>query len=189
MRELATLTFVTLDGVIEAPRSPAQDGSGNFTGWAAPHWDAVMEQVGREAMAVPYDLLLGRKTYELFAAHFPDAGDDHPMNTATKFVATNTLNELGWRNSVRIGGDVPAEVARLKEQDGLLLQVHGSGQLIQTLLAHELVDELRLWVFPVVAGSGQRLFAEGTVPANLELVKSEVGSTGVVMAVYRWADW
>ena len=160
MRELAILTFASLDGVVQAPRFPDEDRSGGFTGggWAAPHWDAAMEQVGRVAMAAPYDLLLGRKTYELFAAHFPDAGDDHPMNNATKFVATSTLTNLAWKNSVPLTGDVAAEVSRLKSQDGPLLQVHGSGQLIQTLFSHELVDEFRLWTFPVIVGSGKRLF-------------------------------
>ena len=187
MRELAILTFQTLDGVMQAPRLPDKDASGAFGGggWAAPYWDDVMEQVGRVAMAAPYDVLLGRKTYELFAANFPAAGDEHPMNRATKFVATSTLNELEWTNSVRITGDIAAEISRLKDQDGPLLQVHGSWQLIQLLLSHGLIDEYRLWTFPVVVGSGKRLFGEGAVPTSLKLTRTEPCSSGAVMSIYR----
>lgn len=189
MRDLAILTFLTLDGVMQAPRFREEDSSGGFKrgGWAAPHWDDVMAQVKREAMASPYDLLLGRKTYDLFAAHFPNAGDDDPMNNATKFVATSTLSTLAWENSEGITGNIAAEVSRLKEQDGPLLQVHGSWQLIQTLLSHGLIDEFRLWIFPVVVGSGKRLFSEGTVPTGLTLKKADTTSTGVVMSIYKRA--
>lgn len=187
MRELAILTFVTLDGVMQAPKLPHEDTSGGFAhgAWAAPYWESVMEQVRKEAMADPYDLLLGRKTYELFAANIPKLGDDHPMNNATKFVATSSSNKLEWKNSVRICGDIAAEVARLKERDGPLLQVHGSAHLIQTLLSHDLIDEFRLWTYPVVVGAGKRLFGEGAVPTSLKLVKTEPGSTGVTMSIYR----
>jgi len=136
-------------------------------------------------MATPYDLLLGRKTYEIFAAHFPDAGDDHPMNNATKFVATSTSSKLEWKNSVSITGNIATEVSRLKDQDGPLLQVHGSWQLIQTLLSNELIDEFRLWTFPVVVGSGKRLFSEVTAPTDLTLIKADTTSTGVTMSIYR----
>jgi dihydrofolate reductase len=183
VRKLAILTFVTLDGVMQAVSSPEEDSSGGFAhgGWAAAYWDQVMEQVQQEAMAEPYDLLLGRKTYELFASgQTADA-----MRNATKFVATSTLSELKWENSVRITGDVAAEVSRLKAQDGPLLQVHGSWQLIQTLLAHGLIDEYRLWIFPVVVGSGKRLFDQGALPAGLTLVKTRATSTGVVMCIYK----
>jgi len=186
-RDLAILTFQTLDGVMQSPRFPDEDPSGGFAhgGWAAPHWDGVMEQVGREAMAVPYDLLLGRKTYEIFAAHFPDAGDDHPLNKATKFVATSTLRNLEWKNSVRLDGDVATEVSRLKQQDGPLLQVHGSWQLIQTLLSNDLIDEFRIWTFPVVVGAGKRLFGEGAMPKGLTLLKADTTATGATMSIYR----
>ena len=184
MRELAILTFVTLDGVSE------------FTnGWAEPHWENVMEQVEREAMSAPYDVLLGRKTYDSFAAYFPSLGEDHPMNKATKYVAimnkatkyvaTSNPNELEWKNSKGISGDVVAEISRLKKQDGPLIQVHGSSQLIQTLLSHDLVDEFRLWTFPVLVGTGKRLFGKGVLPMPLELVKSETGPSGVTMSIYR----
>ena len=193
MRELAILTFLTIDGVMQAPSSPEEDPSDGFAhgGWARDCWDEVMEQVRREAMAVPYDLLLGRKTYELFAASFRDADDDNPeaakLNEATKFVVTSTLDTLEWKNSVRVTGNVATEVSRLKDQDGPLLQVHGSWKLIQALLSHELIDEFRLWIFPVVVGAGKRLFSHGTVPTDFRLVKTDTCSTGATMSIYRRA--
>ena len=193
MRNLAVLTFLTLDGVMQAPSGPEEDPSDGFIhgGWAVKYWDEVMEQVMEEAMADPYDLLFGRKTYEMFAASCPDAGDDNPvankLNNATKFVATRTLSKLEWKNSKRITGDIAAKVSQLKDQDGPLLQVHGSWQLIQTLLSHELVDEFRLWIFPVVVGSGKRLFSHGIAPTGLTLVKTKTTSNGVMMSIYRRA--
>ena len=190
MRDLAILIFLTLDGVMQAPGLPEEDPSGGFIhgGWSANYWEEVMEQVMEEAMAAPYDLLLGRKTYEIFAAHWPHVGNDpvaNKLNNATKFVATSTLSKLEWKNSIRISGDIAAEVSRLKYQDGPLLQVHGSCQLIQTLLAHELIDEFRLWIFPVVVGPGKRLFGQGIVPTSLKLEKSKTTSNGVIMSIYR----
>ena len=191
MRELAILTFVTLDGVMQAPNMPEEDTSGGFEkgGWARNCWDDVMEQVQREAMASPYDMLFGRKTYELFAAHLPSVHDGDPvarmMNNATKYVATTTLTNLKWKNSRPIAGDIAGEVSRLKDQDGPLLQIHGSWQLIQTLLAHGLVDEFRLWTFPVVVGAGKRLFDRGATPTDLTLLKSEPCRSGAVMNIYR----
>ena len=191
MRELAILTFVTLDGVMQSPGLPDEDPSGGFEhgGWARPCWDDVMQQVEREAMAAPYDLLLGRKTYEIFASHFPKIDDSNPINDATKYVATSTIqSSLEWKNSVPITGDIAAEVSRLKEKDGPLLQVHGSSQLIQTLLSHGLIDEYRIWTFPIVVGPGKRLFGEGTARAGLTLTKTEVCSSGAMMSIYRHAD-
>ena len=191
MRELAILTFLTLDGVMQAPRLSEEDPSDGFKhgGWAVSCWDEVMEQVRREAMAAPYDMLLGRKTYELFAAHQPPVSDDNPeakqMHNATKFVATSTLSKLEWNNATPISGDIAAEVARLKDQDGPLLQIHGSWQLIQTLLAHGLVDEFRLWTFPIVVGSGKRLFGQDTAPTGVTLIKTEPCPSGAVMNIYR----
>ena len=186
-RELAILIFQTLDGVMQSPKMPEEDPSDGFRhgGWADPHWDGVMAQVEKEAMAVPYDLLLGRKTYELFAPHFSAAGNKNPMNNATKFVATSTLTKLDWNNSVILAGDVAEEVTRLKNQDGPLLQVHGSWQLIQTLLSNDLIDEFRIWTFPVVVGSGKRLFGEGAIPKKLTLLKASTTATGVTMSIYR----
>lgn len=150
-----------------------------------------MQQVEVEAMSVPYDLLLGRKTYDLFASSFQNAdeGDNtatHRLNSAHKFVVTTSATRpLEWQSTTRITGDVATEVARLKSQDGPLLQVHGSWQLIQTLLEHDLIDELRLWTFPVVLGSGKRLFAQGSTPADFKLVKADRTPNGVTMGIYR----
>lgn len=190
MRELAILTFVTLDGVMQAPGRPDEDRSGGFDrgGWGTPYWEAVMAQVRREAMAAPYDMLFGRKTYELFAGHWPNADRDQTadmMNAAKKYVVSTTLNDLSWNNSELLTGDIPGEIAKLKAQDGPLLQVHGSSELIQTLLAHDLIDEFRLWVFPTIVGPGKRLFGERGAPASLELAKSEANPSGVVMTIYR----
>ena len=191
MRELAILTFVSLDGVMQGPTSPEEDPSNGFTkgGWANAHWEGVMEQVGREAMALPYDMLFGRKTYDLFASHWPDADPDDPaarrMNGAQKYVASSTLTDPTWQNTIVLAGDVAATVAKLKSEDGPLLQVHGSGHLIQTLLANDLIDELRLWTFPVIVGSGKRLFADGSVPRSLTLAKKEATGNGAVRSTYR----
>ena len=190
MRELAILTFVTLDGVMQAPAEASEDRSGDFrhAGWARPYWDEVMAQVGKYAMAVPYDLLLGRRTFDIFArAHAEGNADvrDSPLAQARKYVVTSSTEPLGWTNSVPVSGDIPTEIAGLKAADGPLLQVHGSWQLIQLLLAHDLIDEFRLWVFPVLLGSGKRLFAEGVPPRHLHLKRSEPTGNGVVMNIYR----
>ncbi len=192
MRKLAILTFQTLDGVMQGPPSvPEEDFSGDFTqgGWANECWDEVMEQVGREAMAEPYDLLIGKTSYELFASSFSNAGNDNPtaekLNNAKKYVVTSSLKELQWKNAQKISGDIPAGISWLKEQDGPLLQVHGSWQLIQTLLTNKLIDEFRLWTFPVVVGSGKRLFADGAVPTSLKLTKFETCPCGAFMNFWR----
>ncbi len=191
MRKLAILTFQTLDGVMQAPSVPEEDYSGGFTqgGWANECWGEVMEQVGREAMAEPYDLLLGRITYEIFASSFANPAIDNPtaekLNNAKKYVVTSTLKRLQWQNSEQVTGDIAAEISRLKEQDGPLLQVHGSWQLIQVLLKHKLIDEFRLWTFPVVVGAGKRLFAEGAVPTNVKLTKFESCPSGAFMNFYQ----
>ena len=187
MRELAILTFVTLDGVMQAPGEASEDRSGNFqhAGWARPYWDDVMAQVGRTAMAETYDLLLGRRTYEIFkGAHASDDAND-TLRSSKKFVVTTSTEELKWNNSFRVSGDLPAEIAKLKSDRGPLLQVHGSWQLIQLLLAHDLVDEYRLWVFPITLGSGKRLFAENAPPKRLKLANAQPTGNGVVMTVYR----
>ncbi len=191
MRRLIVQSMVTLDGVMQAPGGPEEDPSGGFEfgGWATTYYDdALFEIVGR-AMQSPFDLVLGRKTYEIFAAHWPY--DEGPiadrLNGAAKHVASTTLDKLEWANSHLIEGDVPSGVARLKEQDGLELQVHGSPGLIQTLLASDLVDELRVSTFPVVVGSGKRLFGDGTMPGAFKLTDSQTTPSGVVAAVYELA--
>lgn len=185
MRKLAILTFQSLDGVMQAPSEPSEDYSGGFIqgGWAKRYWDEVMEQVGREAISEPYDLLLGRKTYELFSKH--NSGIDSPLNEMIKYVTTNTLSELEWKNSIIVSGEIAKEVAKLKEQDGPLLQVHGSWALIQELMRHNLVDEFRLWTFPVIVGSGKKTFSEERTAASLSLIKSAVTTHGVSMAFYQ----
>ena len=191
MRTLAILTFQTLDGVMQAPGLPEEDVSGGFTqgGWAKEYWEEVMEHVGREAMAEPYDLLLGRNTYDIFAPYFTSAEPGDPtaqkLNEAKKYVVTSRPDELTWQNSAKISGDIAAEISALKEEAGPLLQVHGSWQLIQSLLAKGLIDELRLWTFPVVVGSGKRLFSDGSVPTKYKLTKLESCPSGVFMHFYQ----
>jgi dihydrofolate reductase len=190
MRELIVNTFVTLDGVMQAPGGPEEDPSGGFEhgGWSFGYWDEQMQSTMGELMSKPFDLVLGRKTYEIFAGYWPQHADEpgaEPLNKATKHVASTTLTDLEWENSQLIEGDVPDGIRALKEEDGPELQVHGSGNLIQTLLEHSLVDEFRLLIFPLVLGTGKRLFDGGTVPAGFEVTSSETSSTGVVMATYR----
>jgi dihydrofolate reductase len=190
MRRLIVSTFLTLDGVMQAPGGPREDDSGGFAqgGWSVNYWDDQMGEVMGRAMSAPFDLVLGRRTYDIFAAHWPRATDDpaaKPLNDATKYVASRSRPTLEWSNSVLIEGDTAEGIAALKREDGPELQVHGSGDLIQTLLRDDLVDEYRLWVFPLVVGSGKRLFSEGTVPAGLKLVDSKVSTTGVVIGTYE----
>lgn len=180
---------MSLDGVMQAPGGPEEDPTGGFTlgGWGAPYFDD--EMMSRVADAAPYELLLGRGTYEIFAAHWPyDEGPiaDH-LNSTRKHVASTTLERLEWSNSTLISGDVAEYVAALKGEDGPEIQVHGSPGLIQTLLDRDLVDEFRVWIFPVLVGSGKRLFGDGTIPAQLQLVDSTVSRTGVTINTYRRA--
>jgi dihydrofolate reductase len=189
MRNLIVNTFLTLDGVMQAPGGPGEDPSGGFDhgGWSFGYWDEQMQGAMGESMSEPFDLVLGRKTYEIFAAHWPYSDDPaaEPLNRATKHVASTTRSELEWENSKLIESELPEGVRALKEEEGPELQVHGSANLIQTLLQHGLVDEFRVWIFPLVLGKGKRLFDGGTVPAGMELASSQVSSTGVIMATYR----
>jgi dihydrofolate reductase len=190
MRKLIVSTFMTLDGVMQAPGGPEEDKSGDFEhgGWSVNYWDEQMGQVMGETMSTGFDLLLGRRTYDIFAAYWPNATDQpgaKPLNDATKYVASRGRPTLEWSESVLIEGDAAKGIAALKQEDGPELQVHGSGNLIQTLLRHNLVDQYNLWVFPLVIGSGKRLFSDGTIPAALKLVDSKVSTTGVVMGTYE----
>ncbi len=191
MRKLAVLTFLTLDGVMQAPGGPEEDSSGGFKhgGWSVGYWDDSLAQTMTEQMSKPYDMVLGRKTYEIFAAHWPHAEDEFAakINKARKYVASRTLTKVEWQNSTLIKGNVAREIQKLKGQTGPELQVHGSGNLIQTLLKHGLVDELRLKIYPVALGTGKRLFAEGTVPAGLKLANSKTTPSGVIVASYEQA--
>jgi dihydrofolate reductase len=190
MRKLIVGTFLTLDGVMQAPGGPGEDDSDGFAlgGWSVNYWDDKMAQVMGESMSSRFDLLLGRRTYDIFAAYWPHASEEagaKPLNDATKYVVSRSHPKLEWSESVLIEGDAAEGIAALKSGDGPELQVHGSGNLIQTLMRHNLVDEYRLWIFPVVIGSGKRLFSDGTIPAGLKLVDSTVSTTGVVIGIYE----
>jgi dihydrofolate reductase len=190
MRKLIVSTFMTLDGVMQAPGGPGEDDDGGFAhgGWSVNYWDEQMGQVMGDATSKPFALVLGRRTYDIFAAHWPHASEEEgagTFNNATKYVASRSPLKLEWANSVLIEGGAADGIAALKKEDGPELQVHGSGNLIQTLMRHNLVDEYRLWTFPVVLGSGKRLFSDGAVPSGLKLVDSTVSTTGVVIATYQ----
>lgn len=191
MRKLVVLTFLTLDGVMQAPGGPEEDPVGGFTlgGWSVNHWDGSIEEVMSRRMTPPFDLLLGRKTYQIFAGYWPFATEPgaEDLNAARKYVATRTLTSADWNNSTILDGDIVQQVAELKQQDGPEIQVHGSSDLIQTLLANDLVDEFRLMIFPVVVGKGKRLFGAGTVPRSFAVRESSTSGTGVVMATYERA--
>jgi dihydrofolate reductase len=189
MRKLIVSTFLTLDEVMQAPGGSEEDDSGGFAygGWSVNHWDDQMGEIMGEAMSRPFELVLGRKTYDIFAAYWPHAPEEagaRPLKDATKYVASRSHPTLERRKTVLIEGDAAEGIAALKKEDGPQLQVHGSGNLIQALLRHNLVDECRLWVFPLVIGSGKRLFPEGTIPCGLRLLDSKVSTTGVVIGTY-----
>ena len=190
MRELIVTTFLTLDGVMQAPGGSTEDVDAGFAygGWSMTQWDDRMGEVMGRIMGKPFDLVLGRKTYDLFADFWPNAPEEaggKPLNDATKYVASRGRPALTWDPSVLIDGDAAEGVAKLKQQDGPELQVHGSGHLLQTLMRHNLVDRFHLWVFPVLVGMGKRLFADGTVPGALKLVDNVVSTTGVVIGTYE----
>jgi dihydrofolate reductase len=190
MRKLLVTTFLSLDGVMQAPGGPGEDDSGGFAlgGWSVNYWDDLMGQVMDEATSKPFAMVLGRRTYDIMAAYWPHAPEEtgaKVFNDATKYVASHRPLTTEWSNSVLIEGDAAEGLAKLKGKDGPELQVHGSANLVQTLLAHNLVDAYRLWVFPVVLGSGKRLFAEGAIPSALRLVDSTVSTTGVVVGTYE----
>ena len=188
MRKIIILTFISLDGVMQAPGGPEEDTSGGFEygGWTVPYFDEFMNGVMGEQMTKPFDLLLGRRTFEIFASYWPKHGDKWPgINTVTKYVASNSLTKHEWNNSVFLKGDVANEIKKLKEQDGPDLQVYGSGNLIQTLLKHDLVGELWLKIFPITLGKGRKLFTEGIIPAGWKLIDSKVSPQGVIVANYK----
>ena len=189
MRKLVVLTFLTLDGVMQAPGGPEEDTVGGFKygGWSFGYWDEFMNQVMGEQMGKPFDLLLGRKTYDIFAGYWPNSKEPgaEQLNSARKYVVSRALKKLDWINSTLVTGNVPEEIEKLKEQDGPELQVHGSSNLIQTLLKNDLIDEFLLKIFPVTVGNGKRLFGEGTIPASFKLVGSKVSTTGIIVANYE----
>jgi len=190
MRKISVLTFVSLDGVMQGPGAPEEDTSGGFRhgGWTVGYFDDFVGQEMARQMGHKFDLLLGRRTYDIFASYWPHSNDPGaaPINNATKYVATNRPLTKDW-NTVRLEGAVAEAIRKLKAQSGPELQVHGSGTLIQTLLKNDLVDELWLKIFPVTIGSGRRLFADGTAYAGFELVESSASPSGVILAKYRRA--
>ncbi len=192
MRKIITTTFVTLDGVMQAPGRQEEDTSNGFQygGWqmSFPH-DEMMGSILSGFFTIPFELLLGRVTYDIFAGFWPTAKTDlevaKPFNRTKKYVVSHTPFEPAWNNSVCITGDVVAEVRKLKEEDGPDLWVYGSGNLIQTLLRYDLIDRMHLWIHPITLGTGKKLFAEGTQAENFDLIHSKIGTTGLIFATYE----
>lgn len=191
-RKLVAQAFLSMDGVMQAPGGAEEDRDGGFPhgGWSMTYWDEKMGQIMAQAMAEPRDLLLGRRTYDIFASFWPKHRDQpgaSSLNEATKYVASRTRKKLEWENSHLLKGDVPTAVAELKRQPGPPIFVLGSSNLLQTLLKHDLVDEVDLWISPVVLGSGKRLFHDGAIPTAWKLLDGQVSSTGVVIQRYERA--
>jgi dihydrofolate reductase len=187
MRKIIVLEFISLDGVMQAPGGTKEDTSGGFKygGWTFPYFDDMSGKEMREQMKRPFDLLLGRKTYDIFAGYWPKHSEGWPgVNEVNKYVASHSPLKSDWSNSILIKGNTVKELKKLKKQDGPNLHVYGSGNLVQTLLKNDLVDELWLKIFPVTLGKGKRLFAEGTIPAAFKLVKTKVSPSGVIFASY-----
>ena len=193
MRKLVVQSFLSLDGVVQAPGAPHEDREGGFEhgGWLVPHFDDDFLQFATESTVQAGALLLGRKTYDIFAASWPLVGDDDPvaatLNRIPKYIASQSLQgtTLEWNNSTLLTGDIAEEVTKLKELDGGEIQVHGSGDLVQTLLKHDLIDEYRLYTVPVIVGSGKRLFGAGTVPAGIKLGSTATTGSGIMVTTYQ----
>ncbi len=188
MRKVNVIEFVSLDGVIQAPGGPEEDTSGAFAygGWIIPHSDTVSSAAIKKEMDMPFDLLLGRKTFDIWAGFWPQHNDLWPaVNTATKYVASNTMTSHEWQPSVFLNGDIAEKITNIKHQEGPDLHVYGSANLVQTLLKHDLVDALWLKIFPITLGDGKRLFAHGTVPAAFKLTESTVTTKGVIIVDYE----
>lgn len=190
MRKIIVLEFITLDGVMQAPGGPEEDASGGFGfgGWTVPYFDEFSGKVMEKQMAQPFELLLGRKTFEIFAAYWPQHESEWPgINNVRKYVVSNTLENSSWGNSIVLKDDVVSGLKKLKQENGPDLHVYGSGNLVQTLMKHDLVDEYWLKIFPVMLGQGKRLFAEGTIPAAFKLTDSKVSPSGIIFANYKRA--
>jgi dihydrofolate reductase len=188
MRKIIVLTFISLDGVMQGPGGPQEDPSNGFTlgGWTVPYFDEFLGDEMTAQMGQPFDLLLGRKTFEIFASYWPDHREEGAgINNATKYVVSSTMKEHTWENSVFLSGDIASEIKKIKEQDGLDIQVHGSATLIQALLENDLADEFWLKIFPVTLGKGKRLFDTGTIPAAFTLVESKSSPAGVIIAKFK----
>ena len=204
MRKIVVGAFVSLDGVMQAPGGPEEDPTGGFRhgGWTVPYWDdEVVGAAMGKTFSVPFDLLLGRRTYDIFAAHWPHVARDpgagafdaltveiaNRFDALTKYVATHRADSLGWQNSQALGPDVAGKIRELKQGDGPMLLTQGSSELVHLLLEHDLVDELRLLVYPVVLGRGKRIFAEGSAPRGLTVASSTVSPKGVIITTYERA--
>jgi dihydrofolate reductase len=190
MRKVIVLEHISIDGVIQAPGGPEEDTSGGFAygGWSGPYSDEILAAALRKQMSMPFDLLLGRKTFDIWEQYWPKHADEWPgVNTATKYVASNTRTSSQWQPSVFLNGDIPEKVAKIKGQPGPDLHVWGSGNLLQTLIKHDLVDVFWLMVYPITLGGGKRLFADGTIPAAFKVTESIVGSNGVIVVNYERA--
>ena len=190
MRKLVVNTFVTLDGVMQAPGGPEEDPTGNFKygGWSFNYWDDMMGKVMSEFMEKPFELLLGRRTYEIFAAHWPYIKNDptaDKFNATKKYVVSKTITKLNWKNSYLIKNNIATEINELKKQDGPELQVHGSSNLIKTLINENLVDLINIWTFPLTVGKGKQLLGDGTNAINLKLIDIKSSSTGVIISTYQ----
>ena len=192
MRKIITTTFVTLDGVMQAPGGPEEDTSGGFRygGWqiSFPENKEIMS-ILNGFFSIPFELLLGKFTYDIFASYWPTAQTDNevavPFNSTKKYVVSHKSFEPSWNNSFCVAGDVVEQIKKLKEEEGPDLWVWGSGNLIQTLLKHNLIDRMHLWIHPITIGTGKKLFAEGTQPENFKLVDSKIGATGIIFATYE----
>jgi dihydrofolate reductase len=191
MRKIVVFSMITLDGVMQAPGGPEEDTSNGFKygGWTAPYGDESFGPILAKELSMPFDLLLGKKTYEIFAGYWPQQGGvvGGPFNKAKKYVVSDGAVDLSWKGSILIDGDATAKIKALKKEDGPVFHVWGSGVLVQTLLKNDLVDELRLRIYPVTLGTGKRLFAEGTIPAAFTLTDSQALPSGVILANYKRA--
>ena len=190
MRKVIVIEFMTLDGVIQGGGGPEEDPSGGFKygGWVAPYDDEVIGDIIAKQMSLPFDLLLGRKTFEIWEPYWPQHAEDWPpVMSATKYVASNTLTSSVWQPSAFLSGDVAEKVSQLKQQDGPDLHVYGSANLVQTLMQHDLVDEFWLKIYPLTLGSGKRLFVDGTIPAAFKVTDSKVGPSGIIHVNYERA--
>ena len=193
MRKLIVIEFMTLDGVVQAPSYPDEDTEGGFShgGWNTPFLDDISMQWAMDNVTSAGSFLFGRRTYETFAAHWPNASDEEqvlaePFNTRQKYVASTTLTEpLEWQNTTLLQGDTVASVAALKQSGGDSLHVYGSTQLVHALLASNLVDELRLMIDPILLGRGKRIFHDESALTSLRLIDSQPTTTGAILATYR----
>lgn len=191
MRKIITTTFVSLDGVMQAPGAPDEDRDGGFDqgGWSFGYWDDMTGGIMNSFMKLPFELLLGRRTYDIFAAYWPTAKKDEnvakPFNSTRKYVVSHGQPSLPWHNSALVTGDVVGEIRKLKQMDAPDLWVYGSGKLFQTLLANGLIDAMHIWTLPITLGKGKRLFAEGTRPEGLKLTETRISGSGVIVATYE----